>query len=216
MITEPSEDRRIAELTAERDEARAAVRRVQDAIRAGAVSVGPIALALCSVGDGVGPSLLDELHEARERMATAEAERDGLTETIRHLSAELDELLAHPFDVGSLPDGVDPVAYLGKRLTAAWNQLDRVGDWALRLSGDLADMTARAESAEHRYDQARGERDLALCVVEAAEAWVDMPPVKRTLVGAHELEAAVMAYRVKESPLTADELLATRKGQRQP
>ncbi|HWB36242.1 MAG TPA: hypothetical protein VHA75_09470, partial [Rugosimonospora sp.] len=97
----------------------------------------------------------------------------------------------------------DPVAYLAKRLTAAWNQLDRVGDWALRLSGDLADMTARAESAEHRYDQVRGERDNALRVVEAAEAWVD------GTTGSYELEAAVMAYRVKESPLTADELLAS-------
>jgi hypothetical protein len=51
----------------------------------------------------------------------------------------------------SLPPGVDPVAYLEKRLSFAWAEIDQLGQAALRLRGQLDD-------AEHRIAELEAAR----------------------------------------------------------
>lgn len=63
----------IQKVEAERDEARAAIRRAQAAIRNGAITAGAVALAIVSIGDSDQPSMLDERDAARAEVAALRA-----------------------------------------------------------------------------------------------------------------------------------------------
>lgn len=97
---------------------------------------------------------------------------------------------------------------MSEPLRAAINEAVRGTDRRVRAERDalmetIRHLTARAESAEARYDQVRGERDAALTVVEAADAWLTAllsGTAEAHAEAMNSLEQAVWASRVKEQP----------------
>lgn len=152
------------------------------------------------------------------RAEAATRQRDAEVE--QRVRAEIVEQLRVTSVAANLPPDVDAVAHLEKRLNFAWPETDRLGGLALGLDrdlaaleehcdhweeravqaeADLAAMTARAESAEARYDEVRAERDCLASAMEMAE-----PVAEQALVKLQQAEQTLTTINQRVATLGED------------